>query len=81
MILHLKPNDDELVELNSLTSRNLDSIWDYTPENTLPYELPFSEQEFAIALQIKDVLAQGGRVLLLTPDSENPQELLLEQEV
>lgn len=81
MILYLKPTNDELADLKSLTERNLDIIWDYTPENTLAYELPFSEQEFAIALQIKNVLAQGGRVLLLTPESDIPQELTLEQEV
>lgn len=81
MIIALKPTTNELANLRSLTEANLDNIVKYTGEGTLAYELPFSQQEFGLALQIKQILAQGGRVLLLTPDSDIPQELTLEQEV
>ena len=65
MIIALKPNADELVDLRSLTEANLDNILEYTGEGTLAYELPFSQQEFGLALQIKDLLSQGGRILLI----------------
>ena len=79
MIVALQPTADELVNLRSLTEANLDNILDYAGQGTLAYELPFSQQEFGLALQIKDLLEEGGRVLLLTPDSE-PQELTLQTE-
>lgn len=82
MIIQLKPEtDDELQELGAMSQRNKDKIWNYCPTDILEFEIPFSDEEFAIALQIKDVLRNGGRVLLLTPDSDIPQELTLEQEV
>lgn len=79
MIIALQPTGDELAELCSLTEANLDNILDYIGQGTLTYELPFSQQEFATALQIKDLLAQGSRVLLLTPDSK-AQEFTLQTE-
>lgn len=79
MILHLKPTGDELENLRTISKKNLDNIWIYEPQDTLEYEIPCSIEHFFIAQQIKDVLAQGGRVLLLTPDSES-QELTLTSE-
>lgn len=81
MIIALQPTGDELADLRSLTEANLDNILDYTGQGILAYELPFSQQEFSLALQIKDLLSQGGRVLLLTLDSDISQELTLIQEV
>ena len=84
MILHLKPTADELEDLRTMSKRNLESIWIYQPQDTLPYEVPLNEEDLLsdlqIAAQIKQVLANNGRVLLLTPDSDIPQELTLEQE-
>lgn len=81
MILHLKPTADELEDLRTMSKRNLENIWIYQPQDTLSYEVPLNEEDLLIAVQIKQVIAQGGRVLLLTPDSQQPQELTLEQEV
>lgn len=80
LTITLQPTGDELEYLRLITEGNLDQVLDYTPDKTLYYNLPFSREEFDIAIQIKQVLAQGGRVLLLTPDSDIPQELTLEQE-
>lgn len=80
MIITLKPTADEVDELLALIQRNLDSLANYDPEHFLTYEIPFSDDEFAIAQQIKSVLQQGGRVLLLTPDSDVPQELVTNNE-
>ncbi len=81
MIIQLKPEtDDELQQLNAITERNKYKIWKYQPTDVLDFEIPFSEEEFAIASQVKQVLAKGGRVLLLTPDSNIPQELVLNNE-
>jgi hypothetical protein len=72
MIVNLQPTAKELEDLRSITQNNLDNICEYTGEDTLAYELPFLQQEFGLALQIKN--------LLLTPDSET-QELTLNNEV
>lgn len=86
MILHLKPTSDELENLEVMTKHNLEKIYDYkyNLQDSLSYQLPLSQEDLTndlyIALQIKDVLAQGGRVILLTPDSAEPQELTLKQE-
>ncbi len=84
MILHLKPNADELENLRTMSKRNLENIWVYQPQDMLPYEVPLDEEDLLrdleIAQQIKQVLANNGRVLLLTPDSDIPQELTLTPE-
>ena len=81
MIINLKPTAEELEELRVITKRNLDHIWIYEPEDMLPYELPWSDEDIQTITTVLDVLHNGGRVLLLTPDSDIPQELTLEQEV
>jgi len=86
MILQLKPTSHELENLELMAKDNLEKIYDYkyNLQDSLSYQLPLSEEDLTndlyIALQIKDVLAQGGRVLLLTPDSQDPQELVLNNE-
>ncbi len=81
MIIELQPDDKGFDELLEMTQRNMDTLFDYTLQGALKYEIPVSSKHFFIAAQIEQVLTQGGRVLLLTPDSDVPQELTLEQEV
>lgn len=87
----LQLNADELEELRSITETNLNNILDYTGQGTLEFTLaPFhkellmkEEPSVAVAhhvyFTLRDLLQQGGRILLLAPDSQ-PQELTLEQE-
>ena len=87
----LKPNDDELAELRSITETNLNNILDYTGVGTLEFTLapfhkelllteePSSVVAHHVYFTLRDILQNGGRVLLLTPDSET-QELVLNNE-
>ena len=93
MIVDLQPNSDELAELRSITETNLHNILDYTGAGTLEFTLAPFHQELLLTEEpssvhahhvyftLRNLLQQGGRVLLLTPDSQQPQELTLEQEV
>lgn len=82
MIIKLKPEtDDELQELGAISQRNKDRVYNHIPTDVLEYEIPFSSEEIEIAASIKDVLKNGGRVLLLTSDSDIPQEITFQQEV
>lgn len=88
----LKPTPDELENLRLITQKNLDNILQYTDESTLEFTLapfhqelllseePSAERAYYVYFMLRDLLQQGGRILLLTPDTE-PQELTLEQEV
>ena len=92
IIVDLQPNGDELAELRSITETNLNNILDYTGAGTLEFTLaPFYKEllmteepsvEIAhhVYFTLRNLLQQGGRVLLLTPASDIPQELTLEQE-
>ena len=79
--IYLQPTSDYLETLHINSKANRDAIWDYSPypDRYLEIVVPATE-EFAIGLQVKQVLAQGGRVLLLTPDSQDPQEFTLTPE-
>ncbi len=92
MIIELQPTAEQLEELRSITQKNLDNIWRYTGQGVLEFtlapfyqELLLSEEPSAahanlVYFTLRDVLQNGGRILLLTPDSDVSQELVLNNE-
>lgn len=92
IVVDLQPTAEELENLRMITQKNLDNICEYTGEGVLEFTLAPFHQELLLSdepsvaaahlvyFTLRNLLQQGGRVLLLTPDSDIPQELTLEQE-
>ena len=57
LTIRLQPNGDELADLRTITEGNLNAILDYVPDAILYFNLPFSQEEFDIAIQIKELLS------------------------
>lgn len=78
MTINLEPTAEELENLRLITVENLDNISQYREKGILEFQLPFSEEDVQIINTVLDVLYNGGRILVLTPESDIPQELTIE---